>query len=160
MNRIASVMVMHSRDRLTWFFLPWIVVGSSFTVNVFIALLLGSKTAIYTGGLSSIYIYMLSVGAITVGGTFPFALGFSTRRRDYFLGTIAQAIAVSAAWAILLWLLSFIEDKLIRNWGVDLHFFHLPYLSNGYRWRIQEGQSEPGQGCYDEDHALIEAGDS
>ena len=36
----------------------------------------------------------------------------------------------------------------------------LTVFRSGYRWRIQEGQSEPGQGCYDEDHALIEAGDS
>jgi hypothetical protein len=131
MNRIASVMVMHSRDRLSWFFLPWIVVGSSFAVNVFIAALLGGKTAIYTGGLSSIYVYMLVVGAMTLAGTFPFALGFSTRRRDYFLGTLAQVVAVSAAWAILIWLLSVVESNLIPNWGVDLHFFHLPYVSNG-----------------------------
>ena len=42
-----------------------------------------------------------------------------------------MAVGVSAAWAILLWVLSLIEGYLVPNWGVDLHFFHLPYLSNG-----------------------------
>ncbi|HEY7349822.1 MAG TPA: hypothetical protein VH599_16010 [Ktedonobacterales bacterium] len=131
MNRIASVMTMYSRDRFSWFLLPWIIVGSSFAINVFIALLLGGKTPIYTGGLSSIYVFMMVVGAITVAGTFPFAVGFGVRRKDYFLGTIAMAVATSAAWAILIWLLSLIEGNLIPNWGVDLHFFHLPYVSDG-----------------------------
>ena len=58
------------------------------------------------------------------------------RRRDYFLGTMALGVAVSAAWAILLVLLSLIEANLIQNWGVDLHFFHLPYFSDGSPLRL------------------------
>ena len=118
-------------NSITWFALPWIIVGGSFVINVFITLLLGGKGAIYTGGLSSIYIFMLAYGAVTVSRTFPFALGFSVRRRDYFLGTISLAVVVSAAWAMLLLLLSLIEANVIPNWGVDLHFFHLPYFSDG-----------------------------
>lgn len=131
MNRIANVLVMHSRDKFSLFALPWTIVGSSFVINLFIALLLGGKTAIYTGGLSSIYIFTLVAGSIIVGGTFPFAVGFGVRRRDYFLGTLTLAVAISAAWAILLLLLSLIEADVIKNWGVGLHFFHLPYFSNG-----------------------------
>ncbi len=39
--------------------------------------------------------------------------------------------ALSAAWAILLGLLSFIEANVIENWGIGLHFFHLPFFSDG-----------------------------
>lgn len=131
MNRIATIIAMHSKDKMSWFFLPWIVVGSSFFINVFIAILVGGKSPIYTGGLSSIFIYMLVAGALSVAAGFPFVLGFSGRRSDYFLGTVGLAVVVSAAWAILLWVLSLIEGYLVPNWGVDLHFFHLPYLSNG-----------------------------
>lgn len=131
MSSITNVISIYTRDKFSWFVLPWIIVGSSFVINLFIALLLGGKTAIYTGGLSSIYIFMLVGGAIVVAGTFPFAIGFSVRRRDYFLGTMAMAVAVSAAWAVLLGMLSLIEADVIRNWGVDLHFFHLPYFSDG-----------------------------
>jgi hypothetical protein len=135
MNRIASVMVMHSRDRMTWFLGPWIVLGAAFVICLFIALsidlLWGDATPVYTGALASIYIVMLVEGIGTVIGTFPFAVGFGTRRKDYLLGTLAWSGAFCAAWAILLGLLSLIEGALIKNWGVGLHFFHLPFFSDG-----------------------------
>ncbi len=131
MNRILNVVALLAKDKFSWFFLPWIIVGCSFTINIIIAILIGGKSPIYTGGMSSIYIYMLVAGSLCVAGPFPLALGFSARRRDYYLGTTSLAIAISAAWAIVLWVLSIIEGHLIPNWGVDLHFFHLPYLSDG-----------------------------
>ncbi len=134
MNRIASVMVMQVRDRGTWFVIPASILGSFFAVTLFVVALrlranLGGP--IYAPGLASIYIVILVVGISTVGGTFPFAVGFGTRRRDYVLGTLALAGAVSAAWAIPLVLLSLVEADVIKNWGMDLHFFHLPYFSDG-----------------------------
>jgi hypothetical protein len=131
MNRITSVIKIHSRNKFTWFFLPWIILLSSFVINLFISFLIGGKTAIYTGGLASIYIYMLVAGIFTLRDSFPFALGFSIRRTDYFLGTVGMVVAVSAVTAILLLLLSFTESELIRGWGLELHFFHLPYVNDG-----------------------------
>jgi hypothetical protein len=131
MNRIASVITMHARDRMPWFLAPSIFLGVSFVIALFIALLWGGTTPVYIGALAGFYIVMLVQGIGTVRGTFPFAVGFGTRRRDYFLGTLAMAVAASCAWAILLGLLSLIEANAIKNWGVDLHFFYLPYFSDG-----------------------------
>ncbi len=131
MNRIASVMVMHARDRMTWFLGPWIFLGVAFVIGLCIALLWGNRGGAYVGALAGFYIVILVEGIGTVRGTFPFAVSFGTRRRDYFLGTLAMAVAVNCAWAILLGLLSLIEANVIKNWGVDLHFFHLPYFSDG-----------------------------
>ncbi len=135
MNRIASIMVMHSRDRVTWFVIPWSVLGAGFAICLFIALsielLWGGTTPVYTGALAVFYFVMLIEGIRAILGTFPFAVSFGTRRRDYFLGTLAMAVVVSAAWAILLGLLSLIEASVTRNWGVGLHFFHLPFFSDG-----------------------------
>ncbi|WP_054949753.1 hypothetical protein [Numidum massiliense] len=61
---------------------------------------------------------------------FPFALGFSVRRIDFFWGTTAAVALISAASTIVLLLLSFVE-KLSGAWGVDVHFFHLPYVNDG-----------------------------
>src|SRR5689334_5794198 len=117
MNRIASVMVMHARDRMSWFLGPWIVLGAAFVICLLITLsidwLWGSTTPVYTGALACIYIVMLVEAIGTVIGTFPFAVGFGTRRRDYLLGTLAWSVAFCAAWAILLGLLSLIEGALI-----------------------------------------------
>lgn len=135
MNRIASVMVMHVRDRGTWFVIPAIVLGIGFVIVLLIALsidlLWGNSTPVYTGALAVFYFMLLLVGIGAVIRAFPFAVGFGTRRKDYLLGTLAMGIAVCAAWAILLGLLSLFEANVIKNWGVGLHFFHLPFFSDG-----------------------------
>ena len=131
MNRIVNVLRLHLKGWLFWFLVPLSIVLSSFVINLIIAAILGGKTSIYTGGLSSIYIYMMVIGAVVVKDTFSFALGFSVRRRDYYLGTLIMAVAACAVLAFLLWLLSLVEAYLIPGWGVNLHFFHLPYLNDG-----------------------------
>ncbi len=88
-------------------------------------------TPVYTGALATFFFVMLVVGIGAVIRMFPFAVGFGARRRDFFLGTLAMGVAASAAWAILLGLLSLIEANVIKNWGVGLHFFHLPFFSDG-----------------------------
>jgi ABC-type multidrug transport system fused ATPase/permease subunit len=74
---------------------------------------------------------LLTAQMFAISGTFRFAVGFGVRRKDFFLGTLAMAIAVCAIWAILLGLLSLIEANVVKNWGVGLHFFHLPFFSDG-----------------------------
>jgi hypothetical protein len=134
-NRIASVMVMQARDRRTWFLLPAFALGAVFVVGWFIILfrdvLMGGTNEAFTGALAAIFIVVLVGGIGSIGGTYPLAVGFGTRRRDYLLGTLAMAVAVSAAWATVLGLLSLIEANVIKNWGVGLHFFHLPFISDG-----------------------------
>ena len=135
MNRIASVMVMQARDRMTWFLLPARALGAVFALGWVIVLvrdvLMRGTNDAYTPALAVVFIVLLvgSIGAVTA--TYPFAVGFGTRRREYLLGTLAMAAGVSAAWALLLGLLSVIEANLIPNWGVGLHFFHLPFFSDG-----------------------------
>lgn len=130
MNRVMAVMAIHTKDKLGWLLLPWGILALAFVVNTIIAALLGGTVGIYTGGVASIYIYMLIIGALIIKETFPFAVGFSVRRIDYFLGTMAVAVAISAAYAFVLSLLSLTESNLTNNWGVGLHFFHLPYWSS------------------------------
>ena len=135
MNRITSVIAMHARDRVSWFLIPASVLGAGFVIVLLIALsidlLWGDATPVYTGALAAFYFVVLIEAIRSVIGTFPFAVGFGTRRKDYLLGTLAWGVAVCATWAILLGLLSFIEANVIKNWGVGLHFFHLPFFSDG-----------------------------
>lgn len=135
MNRIASVMVMQARDRVSWFVIPASVLGAGFVIvwllALFIGVLTGGNTPVYTGAVAVFYFVMLIEGFGAIVRKFPFAIGFSTRRRDYLLGTLAMAVAASAAWAIVLELLSFVEANVIKGWGVGLHFFHLPFFSDG-----------------------------
>lgn len=134
MNRFNGVLKLHiaSPDsKFGWIGLPWLIVLSSLLINVIIGISIGGKTAIYTGGLSSIFIYMFIAVIPAVNSTFPFALGFSIRRTDYFLGTTLIFCLLSLLNAVVIFLLSFIEANLINNWGTQLYFFSLPYLTEG-----------------------------
>lgn len=128
MNRISVVMKMYAKDKPTWFIVPWGILSLIFVVNWIISSLIIQP--LYTGGLSYFLIYFMVVGITSLVFTFPFALSFSIRRKDYFLGTIAMIVSVSAISAIILTLLALIE-KSLHGWGNDLHFFALPYLSDG-----------------------------
>jgi hypothetical protein len=135
MNRIASVTIMQARDRMSWFVAPSSALGASFVIVWIIALLvrlLGRPLdETFTGAMALFYSVMLATGIGAVTGMFPFAVGFGARRRDYLLGTVGMATAVCAAWAVALTLLSLVEADVIKNWGVGLHFLHLPFFSGG-----------------------------
>jgi hypothetical protein len=89
-----------------------------------------AEDKIYTGGVASIFIYMMVLGITSVGQTFPFLIGFGARRKDYFLGTTATITIISIASSFILLLLGYIEMQ-SEGWGVELHFFHLPYIGDG-----------------------------
>lgn len=128
MNRVTSVLKMHSRDKWSWFIIPSLVVLPSFFINLIISVFLDEP--LITGGIASIYIYMLAAGIIILTQTFPFALSMSVSRKDYFVGTSIMIILTNIGFASLLFLLGLTEGWL-NSWGSDLHFFHLPYLSDG-----------------------------
>lgn len=128
MNRVQGIMKMHLRDKWTWCFIPAIVLFSSFIINITIGFFV--EEPIYTGGLLSLFIFTMITGIITLFQSFPFALGLSIRRTDYFWGTLVVISLISALMAVSLLLLSFLETS-TGSWGVDVHYFHLPYLNDG-----------------------------
>ncbi len=133
MNAVRTVVKMYTRGKLIWFFLPWMGLLIQFLATLIVVLmiqLLAGKTPVYAGGLVFICVIMFYLGIVTLNDTFPFALGFSVRRTDYVLGTTVMAVAVSAVTAVLL-LLSSLLERVTGGWGVELHYFHLPYLNDG-----------------------------
>ena len=129
MNRITGVVRMYARDKWGWFFLPWIIMGSSFVINLIIAGTL-SDEPLRTGGLASIFIYMMVAGIVGASQSFPFAIGFTVRRKDFLLGTLAMMGGVSLISSVIILLLRAIESG-TDGWGVDLRFFDISYLNEG-----------------------------
>ncbi|OZB96702.1 hypothetical protein [Paenibacillus sp. XY044] len=127
MNRTAGVMKIHLRDKWVWMYVPWVVMLFSFAVNLVIGVLTRGEEPINSGGVVTIYVYMFVAILIVQAQTFPFALGLNIRRTDYFVGTTAMALLVSAVSSVLLLGLGTIE-QLTNAWGVQLHYFHLPFL--------------------------------
>jgi hypothetical protein len=127
---IQGVLKMYSRDKWGWFLIPNIILFSVFLLNYIISLLFSSDQKMYTGGVSYIFFYMLVMGIIVVTQTFPYAIGMSIRRTDYFLGTVVMAVAVNIMFGMMLVLFSVIENA-TNGWGGRFHFFHFPYLNDG-----------------------------
>ena len=115
---------------ISGFYIPAIILFSSFTVNLIISILVASKEAFYTGGIFSIVGYILAAGIIVVVRTFPFAVGLSIRRADYFIGSVVMGFIVSIIFTTVIFLMGQLE-VLTNGWGNNLHFFHLPYLNDG-----------------------------
>ncbi|MCG7409531.1 hypothetical protein MH117_19160 [Paenibacillus sp. ACRRX] len=130
MNRIAAVVKMHSRDKWSWFVLPWLILFLSFFVNFIIAFSINNDEGFTSGGLASIFIYLFVIGVVTIAQTFVFAVSLSIRRKDYFLGTAISIAIVSAVSTVILLLLGALEHG-TAGWGFNLHFFHLAYLNDG-----------------------------
>lgn len=127
---IQGVLKMHTRDKWAWFFTPNIILFSVFLLNFFISLFISSDEKAYTSGASYILVYMLVMGIIVVAQTFPYAIGMSIRRKDYFFGTVVMGVAVNILYSIILVILSAIENA-TNGWGGRVHYFHLPYLNDG-----------------------------
>jgi hypothetical protein len=128
MTFITKVIKMHAQDRFSWFLLPWIILFTSFIINLLISFFIDDP--VYTGGISSIFVCMFVAGIIISAQTFPFAIGFSIRRSDYFLGTTGFSILNGLVHSLLLLIFSLVETQ-TNAWSSDLHFFRLPYLSDG-----------------------------
>jgi hypothetical protein len=128
---IQSVLKMYYRDKSAWFLIPNTILFSVFLLNFIISLFIPGDEEFYSGGgVSYIVVYMLVLGIIVVTQTFPYAIGMSIRRTDYFLGTVVMVVATNILYAIMLVILSAIENA-TNGWGGQFHYFHFPYLNDG-----------------------------
>jgi len=135
MNRTKSVWKMHNRDQMTWFYLPWAILIFSFVINLCIAYFVTSDQTDYihvTGGIASIFGYLMVVGYMLLPHSFSYVLNNSIRRKDYFWGTTAMITAVALFTSIVLTALGAVESRVTGGWGIGMRFFDLPYLSNGH----------------------------
>jgi hypothetical protein len=125
MSRIVSAARLQLAHPLVVLGVPWLVVASSFAINLAIwglADIGRQPDASYTGGLASLYITVVVVFSQTMTQMFPFAMGLSLSRRTYYLGTATAALAQSVAFGVVLTVLDALEDA-TDGWGVGLQFW-------------------------------------
>jgi hypothetical protein len=130
MNRVLTVMriqILTSRSTLVW---PWAILAMAFGVNLAIFGILGNSVPDpTTGGLASIYVFMIVLGGMLVTQMFSFALGMSVTRRTFYIATALVTVAMSIAFGIALYLLSLIERG-TGGWGMRLRFFGLAFMGS------------------------------
>ena len=132
MNTLTSVARYQWTNRLGLVTLPWAILALDFLITVMIvsSLPAGHGQARYTGALASIYVVLLVVAAGTIAQRLPFSLALGVSRRSFYAGTALVALAVAAVYGLGLTLLQLIERG-TGGWGLNLHFFRVPYLLSG-----------------------------
>jgi hypothetical protein len=127
-DRILSVARLHLVNRYNVFIVPWMILGFIFIVNLVVWWIITASVNSptdradvmsglqYSGASFYIFIFMMFLGIQAVSSSFPFALGFSATRRDFWIGTSLTFVALSAAYSAALTVLAGIEVA-TGGWG-------------------------------------------
>jgi hypothetical protein len=131
MNTLVNVGRYHLVDRFTWVVMPWGIMAFSFLVNIGVSLAApnGSR-GIFTGGLASLYIFMLLCGALSMTRALPFGLMMGISRRTYYTGTALLVLALGVVYSLGLTVLQLVE-RATNGWGLRLHYFRIPWILDG-----------------------------
>jgi hypothetical protein len=131
MNTLVKVARYHLVDRMTFVALPWGILAFSFLVNLVVSLEVPrGPQGIDTGGLATIYVFLLVCGALMMTRSLPFGLMLGASRRSYYLGTGLLVLFLGVVYGLGLTLLQLVE-RATNGWGVQLHFFRIPWIMDG-----------------------------
>ncbi|ANN19395.1 ABC transporter permease [Amycolatopsis orientalis] len=131
MNTLINVARYHLVDRIQFMVLPIGVTFFAFFVNLAIfSLLPGTPEENYSGGLATMYVFMLVCGALSMTKSLPFGLALGVSRRSYYLGTILLITGLSALYSVGIAVFQAIEEG-TGGWGLGLHYFRVPWLLDG-----------------------------
>src|SRR5699024_5007097 len=132
MNTYLNVARYHLVDRYQYTALPIGVTLLAFVVNlVIISLVPGDSDGNYTGGQLALYIFLLVLGSVSVSRALPFGFALGLTRRDYYLGTMIFVGTLSVLYGLGIGLLQQVETA-TAGWGIDMHFFRIPWLLGGH----------------------------
>src|SRR5215475_2491647 len=131
MKTLVNVARYHLVDRITYVALPWGILAFSFLINLAIAAMAPQPpSGMYTGGLVTIYVFLLVCGVLSMTRELPFGLMLGVSRRGYYLGTALLVVLLSAVYGLGLTVLQAIE-RATGGWGQAMHFFRVPWILDG-----------------------------
>jgi hypothetical protein len=131
MKTLVNVARYHLVDRITYVALPWAILVFSFLINLAIAAMAPEPPGgIYSGGLVSIYIFLLICGVLSMTRELPFGMMLGVSRRGYYLGTALLVLALGIAYGLALTALQAVE-RASGGWGYSLHYFQVPWIMDG-----------------------------
>lgn len=129
-SRTLSVVRMQLINRMTYIWIPLIILGGAFFLALAIYAILanaGIDGPKYGGGAQAPLWYFLVVGVQALTLTFPFSQAMSVTRREFYLGTLLTAALTSAILAAIAMVGGLIE-RATDGWGVNGYFFGLPWI--------------------------------
>jgi hypothetical protein len=135
MKTLVNVARLPRLDWLNSIALPWAALTLSWGINMVIfASVPTPKGGGHTGGLATLFAFMLIIGSVTTVRFLPFGLAVGLSRRVYYLGILTYVAMTSALYAAILTTLNLVESE-TDGWGVQLHFFRIPWLLDGPWYR-------------------------
>lgn len=137
MAAITRVARLHLVDRFGYTWLVWGILALTFVLNMAIwaVIPVRPEEGYYTGALMTIYVFMIVIGVQAATKFLPFAMTLGVSRRTYFVGTVALVIGLCLLYAGILTLLWWVEG-LTNGWGVDGHFFRVPWILDGPWYQV------------------------
>ncbi|PPF81164.1 ABC transporter permease [Subtercola sp. Z020] len=140
-SRVVPVLRLHLTNRWTTIGTPLVVLALIWAANWIVWLLIVRSVGAddradamegtqFSGAIFYIFVYMMVVAVQAITRTFPFALGFSVTRRDFFLGTALLFAVLSAFYAVVITALSLIEEA-TGGWGLGGHLFTAVWYGTG-----------------------------
>jgi hypothetical protein len=148
-RRVGNVIRLHLANPFTILGTPVIVLGLIFAVNWMIWWIIRTAAPSdpqsvadvsagfqYSGASLWIFVYMMVVAIMAMNLTFSFALGFSSTRRDFLLGTGVTFVALAALYAVAYIMLAAIETW-TGGWGVGGAMFNSFYFGVDEPWGLR-----------------------
>jgi hypothetical protein len=148
-RRVSNVVRLHLANPFTIFGTPLIVLGLIFAVNWMIWWIIRTVSPSeprsvadvsagfqYSGASLWIFVYMMVVAIMAMNLTFSFALGFSSTRRDFLLGTGLTFVGLAVLYAGLYVLLAAVETW-TGGWGVGGAMFNSIYFGVDDPWWLR-----------------------
>ena len=134
MTTLVNVARYHLVDRLTYVALPWGIMAFSFLVNLVIAAALPGPQGNYTGGLVTIYAFLLVCGALSMTRSLPFGLMLGVSRRTYYLGTALLIVALGVVYGLGLTVLQAVSARPAGGvWGCTSSGCRGSWMARGIR---------------------------
>lgn len=141
LQRITRVVKLHLANPWPVLITPSLILAFIFLVNYAIWALItvaagpatGEKAAEgfqYSGASFFIFVYMLVVAVMAMNQSFAYALGFSSTRRDYYLGTALTFVLLAAIYTVGITALGAIE-RATNGWGLNGRMFSAIYFGDG-----------------------------
>lgn len=88
------------------------------------------------GGAGFIFVYMLVIAVQAVNFSFPLALGYGATRRSFSLGSGFTFLLLSAGYALLMTLATWLE-VVTSGWGLGGSFFRTLFFVPADGWLVQ-----------------------
>lgn len=130
-TRVWNVVRLHLVDKRTYIGIPWLIVAASFVITALLSNMVGYAAEstgaditdeTYFWGVLAPQWYLLVVAVQSISYSFPFALGYSVTRRDFYLGTSLLFLLISTGNAVAFTLLGQIE-RATDGWGINTRLF-------------------------------------